>query len=362
MSGAATAGSAASSALGAAVLTSSGYANHDTGDSAACAAVGNSVIFGGMYFLLVSSLKVAAYLEYDVEFDVSPMRYFMAIKPMDTLGNVICTMPGYAILSLYHDLDTDLGAVVADAAVGSSIIAGVLSCLYATKKDCCPDRFNLAQILPLPAAQPNNAAAEDAIFAADEVQAQQIVAQPREDKAFELACNQFTRDYIESMEKIRGLDTRIEELELDEKEQKQFARFRDPITETYIKIPLILNDRFYDLQTLKQLNRNGDYVDPFTNIVFQPNEIQSGRMLLVAFEKLLERRNKEREGKVVEVEAEANDKGIEISMSRRASSVSLFASPRSRAASPSARAEGEPLPAYEVAIGIEAPGGPRESF
>jgi len=66
-----------------------------------------------------------------------------------------------------------------------------------------------------------------------------------------------TTSYIERASNVDLLN-RIIKLQLTEEEASKFEKFKDFITNEYMNIPVILNDIFYDLETLLKLSAKSD--------------------------------------------------------------------------------------------------------
>lgn len=85
-----------------------------------------------------------------------------------------------------------------------------------------------------------------------------------------------TKSYIDNIKKENFLQE-IAILKLTKAEEALIAKFKDPITQEYLNIPVRLNDNIYELDTLLKITVNGDGKrrDPFKNFVFSLCHIQS---------------------------------------------------------------------------------------
>lgn len=82
------------------------------------------------------------------------------------------------------------------------------------------------------------------------------------------------RAYLSKFSDDNKISEQIKKLCLTPDEGPLFEKFIDPITEEYIGIPVSLNERYYDFETIRHHPK-----DPFTNERFEPNEIQSARCI-----------------------------------------------------------------------------------
>lgn len=93
------------------------------------------------------------------------------------------------------------------------------------------------------------------------------------------------QQYIKT--ETRQLNTLIAELNLSEEEKEKFAsnleELTDPVTLEYIKLPVTLNERFYDFDTIKSLDK-----DPLSQTNFDAKNVQTGRNAFKDFETLKE--------------------------------------------------------------------------
>jgi hypothetical protein len=81
--------------------------------------------------------------------------------------------------------------------------------------------------------------------------------------------------YLKTFNEKESFKAQINSLALTEREKETVeAEFSDPVTFDIMDIPVSLNEKFYDLSTLAQLEK-----DPFTREDFNQLEIQSGRQI-----------------------------------------------------------------------------------
>ncbi len=69
------------------------------------------------------------------------------------------------------------------------------------------------------------------------------------------------------------MSDQINALKLNEKEEKSFAKFADPITFEYMDIPVILNGNHYDLSTVINAYYRQNKKDPLTTYSFNPMQV-----------------------------------------------------------------------------------------
>lgn len=85
-----------------------------------------------------------------------------------------------------------------------------------------------------------------------------------------------TKDYIESFKYNEKNTDLIKKLDLTMEEENLLEKYCDPITLDIINIPVILNERIYDLNTLLDIHKNNKE-DPFNKYKFILRDIQSDR-------------------------------------------------------------------------------------
>ncbi len=90
------------------------------------------------------------------------------------------------------------------------------------------------------------------------------------------AFSKYTQDYVDSFASKKSHSAMISEMKLTESEQKLLEKFCDPITGEIMDIPVILNERVYNLLTLQTI-LTGDKKDPFNRMEFSLRDIQSAR-------------------------------------------------------------------------------------
>jgi hypothetical protein len=106
--------------------------------------------------------------------------------------------------------------------------------------------------------------------------------------------NSYTMDYIQSFNEKVPYSTQIKDLHLTEEEELKFKNYLDPITHNYINIPVRLNERLYDLETLiKCFDENKK--DPFNNITFKLEQIATDRESKDNIQKLINSIQKKRD-------------------------------------------------------------------
>jgi hypothetical protein len=94
---------------------------------------------------------------------------------------------------------------------------------------------------------------------------------------------------------------KIKELNLTDEEAKDFEEFVDPITEDYMAIPVMLNEKYYDLSTLLRMKRQ----DPTSREAYNPLELQSGRNLINKLEAAITSHTQKRVAQNAEVVSNA---------------------------------------------------------
>lgn len=96
-----------------------------------------------------------------------------------------------------------------------------------------------------------------------------------------------TSDYISSLLEKPKLCDLLQDIQLTVDETELLQEFWDPITFEYINIPVMLNERVYDLDTLLRIFEK-DRLDPFTHYKFILRDIQPARKFIELFTKTVE--------------------------------------------------------------------------
>jgi hypothetical protein len=95
-----------------------------------------------------------------------------------------------------------------------------------------------------------------------------------------------TKAYINSFkDKEKNIDA-LNGLQLSEDEEKLLENYCDPITADVINIPVILNERLYDLDTLIKIQQR-DKLDPYTKYEFTLRDIQPSRKSAEELQKIV---------------------------------------------------------------------------
>ena len=82
-----------------------------------------------------------------------------------------------------------------------------------------------------------------------------------------------TQAYIDSFANKQSFQSQLDELSLTEEEQEEVkSKFECVISQDIMNVPVLLNDNFYNLSSLKDVTK-----DPATRELFIPRDIQSGR-------------------------------------------------------------------------------------
>lgn len=98
--------------------------------------------------------------------------------------------------------------------------------------------------------------------------------------------SQPTKAYIDSFKDKEKNTDMLKDLKLLEDEKNLFEKYSDPITNDVINIPVILNERLYDLNTLTEIQQR-DKQDPFTRIEFFLRDIQPSRKNAEKLQKII---------------------------------------------------------------------------
>lgn len=95
-----------------------------------------------------------------------------------------------------------------------------------------------------------------------------------------------TRIYLESLKGKPSISMQIADLNLTSNEKELFNDFIDPISKAYIEIPVLLNENYYNLNSLLDLHEK---IDPVSKEIFTFAEIQPARKLLAQFDTIIEK-------------------------------------------------------------------------
>jgi hypothetical protein len=88
--------------------------------------------------------------------------------------------------------------------------------------------------------------------------------------------SQSLRNYLKTFENKKKISERIEELNLNTEEKELFTKYEDSITYGYMDRPVTLNERHFDITSIRGFNGE----DPFSKVKFNPLEVQSARTLV----------------------------------------------------------------------------------
>jgi hypothetical protein len=96
-----------------------------------------------------------------------------------------------------------------------------------------------------------------------------------------------TKAYIDSFKDKKQNTSRLKKLKLSDNDEKFLEDYLDPITANIINIPVMLNERLYDLDTLLMIQKK-DKLDPFNKYEFTLRDIQPNRKAAEFLQKIVQ--------------------------------------------------------------------------